>query len=223
MPLAVRWAARVKGGRVVDDFISLTDIAPTFLEAAGLNVPAEMTGRSFMGILLSAKSGRVDPARDRVFTAIERHTLCRPNDVGYPSRTIRTHRWLYIRNYQADRWPAGGPDFESPHQSIYGDIDNGPTKTYMMQHKDDPKVRPLFLLAFGKRPAEELYNVTNDPGQLHNLATDPSFARIKKKLRDQLEQYQRKTKDPRVEGKSPWDHYPYYYGDYWKRAPRPAD
>ncbi|MHC4620585.1 MAG: sulfatase-like hydrolase/transferase, partial [Planctomycetota bacterium] len=51
MPLAVRWGGRVRGGRVVDDFISLTDLAPTFLEAAGLQVPAQMTGRSLVDIL----------------------------------------------------------------------------------------------------------------------------------------------------------------------------
>jgi len=148
--------------------------------------------------------------------------LCRPNDVGYPSRAIRTHRWLYIRNYEPDRWPAGGPDFHSPHQDTYGDIDNGPTKTYMMQHKDDPNVAPLFQLAFGKRPAEELYDVRKDPDQIRNLAANPAFAATKKKLRARLKQYQRDTKDPRVAGKSPWDNYPYYYKDYWKRAARPT-
>ncbi len=223
MPLAVRWAARVKGGRVVDDFISHTDFAPTFLDAAGVEVPKEVTGRSLMNILLSDKSRRVDRKRNQVFTASERHTWCRPNGVGYPSRALRTHRWLYIRNYEPDRWPAGGPEFKSPHQGSYGDIDNSPTKTYMMQHKDDSNVAPLFQLAFGKRPAEELYDVGKDPAQIHNLAAEPAFARVKRKLRNQLERYQRDTEDPRVEGKSPWDHYPYYYKDYWKRAAQPGD
>jgi len=222
MPLAVRWAARVKGERVVDDFISHTDFAPTFLDAAGVEVPKEVTGRSLMNILLSDKSGRVDRKRNQVFTASERHTWCRPNGVGYPSRAIRTHRWLYIHNYEPDRWPAGGPDFQSPHQGSYGDIDNSPTKTYMMQHKDDSNVAPLFRLAFGKRPAEELYDVGKDPAQIHNLAAEPAFAKVKRKLRNQLERYQRDTEDPRVEGKSPWDHYPYYYKDYWKRAGKPG-
>ncbi|MHC4389361.1 MAG: sulfatase/phosphatase domain-containing protein, partial [Planctomycetota bacterium] len=90
MPLAVRWAAKVKGNRVVDDFVSHTDFAPTFLEAAGVEVPKEMTGRSLLDILLSGKSGRVDPERTRVFTALERHAWCRPNGLGYPSRAIRT-------------------------------------------------------------------------------------------------------------------------------------
>jgi len=223
MPLAIRWPAKVKGGRVVDDFVSLSDIAPTFLEAAGVEVPEEMTGRSLIALLLSGKSGTVEPSRDRVFTAIERHAWCRPDGIGYPSRAIRTHRWLYIRNYEPDRWSAGDPDFNSPHQGGYGDIDNGPTKTYMMQHKDNPNVAPRFQLGFGKRPAEELYDVINDPDQIRNLAADSAFAEVKKKLRDQLEQYQRDTKDPRAEGKSPWEHYPYYYKDYWKRAARSAE
>ncbi|MHC4573751.1 MAG: sulfatase family protein [Planctomycetota bacterium] len=222
MPLAIRWGAKAKGGRVVDDSVSLTDIAPTCLEVADLDVPPETTGQSLLGILLSDKSGRAEPAHDRVFTAIERHTWCRPNGVGYPSRAIRTYRWLYIRNYTPDRWPAGDADFDSPHQSIYGDIDNGATKTYMIEHKNDPKVEPLFELCFGKRPAEELYDVTQDPDQVDNLAADPAFAEVKNKLREELEQYQRRTKDPRIEGKSPWDGYPYYYGDFWKRAARPA-
>ncbi|MHC4619444.1 MAG: sulfatase-like hydrolase/transferase [Planctomycetota bacterium] len=222
MPLAIRWGAKAKGGQVVDDFVSLTDMAPTFLEAAGIAVPAEMTGRSLLGVLLSDKSGQVDPNRNRVFTAIERHTWCRPNGVGYPSRAIRTYRWLYIRNYAPDRRPAGDPDFYSAHQTVYGDIDNGATKTHMIEHKNDPKVEPLFELCFGKRPTEELYDVIKDPDQVRNLAAAPAFAKIKRQLQEQLEQYQRDTKDPRAEGKSPWDHYPYYYGDFWKRAAQPA-
>jgi len=210
MPLAIRWPARVKGGRTVDDFVSLTDLAPTFLEAARLQVPAEMTGRSLMNILLSAKSANIDSSRDKVFTAIERHTWCRPQGVGYPCRAIRTHRWLYIRNYEPDRWPAGDPDFKSPHQGSYGDIDNGPTKTYMIQHNSDPEVAPLFQLCFGKRPADELYDLLQDPDQVQNRAADPQLNAVKQELSTQLHQYQRQTNDPRAEGKSPWDHYTYY-------------
>ena len=50
-PLAVRWPAKIKPGQVCDDFINLMDLAPTFLEAAGLKPLAEMTGRSFLGLL----------------------------------------------------------------------------------------------------------------------------------------------------------------------------
>ncbi|MFA5293004.1 MAG: sulfatase [Phycisphaerae bacterium] len=198
MPLAVRWAENVRGGRVVDDFISHTDFAPTFLAAAGLQIPVEMTGRSFMDILLSTKKGRVDSKRDFVCTATERHSMCRPKGEGYPIRAIRDHRWLYIHNYEPDRWPAGDPE-------NFGDCDNGPTKAYMVEHKNVPEVMPLFQKAFAKRPAEELYDTENDPDQLNNLADKPAFAETKKKIRQKLYQYQQKTKDPRAEGKSPWD------------------
>lgn len=212
MPLAVCWPARVKGGRVVDDFIGFTDIAPTFLDVAGLSIPEEMTGRSFKDILLSGKSGRIDKDRDRVFTAMERHTCCRRvnGDIrkGYPSRAIRTHRWLYIRNYAPERWPAGDPDFDSRFAGYYGDIDNGPTKSYMMEHRDDPGVRGVFELGFGKRDAEELYDISRDPYQVRNLAQEAAFAQVKESLARQLEAHQRATGDPRAQGKAPWNEYP---------------
>lgn len=61
-PFAVRWPARVKPGRVLDDFISLTDLAPTFLEAAGLKPRADMTGLSFLGLLTGEnRPGAAEP------------------------------------------------------------------------------------------------------------------------------------------------------------------
>jgi uncharacterized sulfatase len=207
MPLAVRWGAQVKGGLVIDDFVSLTDIAPTFLEAAGIEVPSEMTGRSFMDVLLSDASGRIDDSRDQVFTGIERHARCRQDGPGYPSRAIRTHRWLYIRNYEPQRWPAGDPHPGPSNKREYGDIDDSPTKTFMIGNRRNPNVAPFFHLGFGKRPAEELYDVENDPDQVRNLASNEVFAEIKKKLQNQLEDYSRKTKDPRTDGRTPWDDY----------------
>ncbi|MHC4644345.1 MAG: sulfatase family protein [Planctomycetota bacterium] len=222
MPLAVRWGGQASGGRIVNDFVSLTDLAPTFLEAAGLQVPAEMTGRSLIDILLADKSGRVDRRRDKVFTANERTTWCRPNGAGYPSRAVRTYQWLYIRNYEPERWPAGDPDINAEPEGIYGDINAGPAKTYMIEHRDDPEVAPLFELGFGKRPAEELYDVVKDPWQISNLADDVAFAKVKAGLMFQLERYQRNTKDPRILGKSPWDYYPYYYGRSVRQTVKPG-
>jgi uncharacterized sulfatase len=92
----------------------------------------------------------------------------------------------------------------------------------MIEHRNDLKVQLLFDLCFGKRPAEELYDVINDPDQVNNLAGDEALAQVKNKLRQKLKQYQRRTKDPRSEGKSPWDHYPYYFGDLWKRSVQPG-
>ncbi|MBN2269006.1 MAG: sulfatase, partial [Sedimentisphaerales bacterium] len=217
VPLAVRWPAKVKGGRVVEDFISLSDLAPTFLEAAGLKPTADMTGTSFLDILLSAKSGGGHPARDKVFTGMERHTNRRAGGVGYPMRAVRTHDYLYIRNFKPDRWPAGDPEG-------YGDIDGSPTKTYMMEHRTKPGVEKLFEPAFGKRPGEELYNLRKDPDQLENVAEKPEYAKAKNKLAAELTAQLKATGDPRILGKGDmFDKFPYYgSGNKPKAAPRPA-
>jgi uncharacterized sulfatase len=214
-PMAVRWPARAKGGRVVDDFLSLPDVAPTFLEAAGLLVPADMTARSFLDVLTSGKSGRVDPKRDRVVVGRERHHGgARPGCLGYPMRMLRTHDFLYIRNFIPDRWPAGDPPG-------YADCDGGPTKKFMTEHKDDPKVAPLFELCFGKRPGEELYDCKKDPHQLKNLAADPACADARKRMAADLKKYLTETQDPRLTGGGEkFDEYPYRgpAGDRRKKA-----
>jgi len=126
VPLAVSWPAAVKSGRVVEDFGSLQDLAPTLLETAGLKPAAEMTGRSLLKILTSNKAGRVDRRRDHILTGKERHAWVRKNGLGCSCRAIRTHEFLYIRNFMPDRWPAGDPvDGGEPYYSTraYGDIE----------------------------------------------------------------------------------------------------
>ena len=215
-PLAVRWGAKVKGGRVIDDFISFCDFAPTFLEAAGLPVPPDMTGRSFLDLLTGDKAGRVDMRRDKVFTGRERHHGgARPGCLGYPMRAVRTYEYLYIRNFIPDRWPAGDPE-------EFADTDGGPTKTYMVQHRDDPKVAPLFALAFGKRPAEELYDLKKDPDQMKNVAADAAYADAKKQMAAELEKFLAETKDPRFLGNAKFDEYPYRSGPGKAPPKKPA-
>ena len=209
MPLAIRWPRSIKAGRVIDDLVSHTDFAPTFLEAAGLPVPKAMSGRSLLPLLASSQSDQ-GAGRDRAFTAIERHTWCRPNGALYPSRAIRTREFLYIRNYAPDRWPAGDPDFDAAPQGVYGDIDRCPTKTFMMEPANRKLFPREFEWGFGKRPAEELFEIANDPGQVNNLASDPAYAEVKKQLSAELDEHLAATKDPRAEGSAPWESYPYY-------------
>jgi len=223
VPLAVRWPARVKGGHIVEDFISLSDLAPTFLEATGLKPTPEMTAKSFLNVLTSGESGRVDPKRDHILTGKERHVPCQETGMGgYPMRAIRTHDFLYIRNFKPDRWPAGAPKgyaqpteivVSRPRGTFYGysDVDAAPTKSYMLKYRNDPKVARLFELAFGKRPAEELYDLRKDPAQLNNVAGQTKYAKVKSKLSAALMAELKATKDPRVlGGADAFDKYPYY-------------
>ncbi|NQU21439.1 MAG: sulfatase [Candidatus Nealsonbacteria bacterium] len=218
MPLAIRWPAKAKGGRTVDDFVSFTDFAPTFLEAAGLKPAAEMTGRSLLGLLTGGQSGRVDPARDHVLVGKERHCPGQedPDMGGYPCRAIRTHEYLYIRNFAPDRWPAGTPNHQQATMrgAWYGDCDNSPTKTYMVDNRDkDATHRKLYDAAFGKRPAEELYDLKKDPEQLENVAGESAYAEIRERLSKQLTDQLRATADPRIiGGGEQFDRYPYSGG-----------
>jgi len=202
-PLAVRWPAKAKGGRTLDDFINLTDLAPTFLEAAGLKPAPQMTGRSFLGLL----TGTEQPgARDVVFVERERHANVRKGDVGYPSRAIRTRDFLYIWNLRPERWPAGDPEMWKA-VGAFGDCDNGPTKSEILKNPGSK----FFSLAFGKRPGEELYDLKRDPSQMQNVAADPKYASDKKEMHRRLEKWMTDTKDPRLGGKGDeFETYTYY-------------
>ncbi|HYO84061.1 MAG TPA: sulfatase, partial [Bryobacteraceae bacterium] len=193
MPMAISWPAAVPGGRTVDDFISHTDLAPTFLQAAGAEVPGSITGRSLLPLLQSKSSGQVDRERDRVFSGRERHTQMRAGGVGYPMRAVRTKDFLYIRNYEPDRWPSGDP----PH---FGDIDNGPSKEFTLQHSNSPEHAKHYQLACAKRPAEELYDLRSDAAQQVNVATDQRHAEERGELSKMLHQHLERTRDPRVTG-----------------------
>jgi uncharacterized sulfatase len=197
----------VKGGRTVEDFISLSDLAPTFLEAAGLRPTAAMTARSFLDILQSSRSGRVDPKRGQVFVGKERHTQAQPDGPGgYPMRAIRTRDYLYIRNYRPERYPVGHESGES----AFRDTDPGPTKTFLMEHRADAAVSNFFELGFGKRPAEEIYDLRKDPAELRNLALDPAYSAVKARLSAELERQLKDWRDPRVLGQGDvFDRYPY--------------
>ena len=187
VPLAVFWPRAVPAGRTVDDFISLSDMAPTFLEAAGLEPHRDMTARSPLPILQSSESGRVDSSRDTAFFAMERHDGCRRGGKGYPCRAIRTADYFYIRNFEPTRWPSGSPNAADCARGIpYGEIDSSPTKTFMMENRGDPSVDRLAELAFGTRPGHELYDLREDPGQLRNVATEPALADQAKTLDAQL-------------------------------------
>ncbi len=197
--MAIRWGRQVKPGRVVVDFINVRDFAPTFLEVAGLEIPASMSGRSFADVLKSQKTGQVDPSRNHMVVGKERHDIGRPDDAGYPARGIRTPEYLFVHNYEPDRWPAGNPE------TSYPNCDNGPTKTLITSRFDES-----YRLCFGKRPAEELYDLKNDPDCIKNLANDPALQSLKKQLEFEMEASLRKDQDPRMLGQGAiFESYPY--------------
>jgi N-sulfoglucosamine sulfohydrolase len=226
VPLAIRWGDKVKQpGRTVSDFVSLPDLAPTFLAAADLDVPDVMTGGSLLPIL-HQRHAADQLLRDHAVFGRERHTQAQeaPETGGYPMRAIRTADYLYISNFEPDRWPVGTPDYKRAvlGRAWLGDTDNGPSKSYLWLHRDEPDVKPFYALAFDKRPAEELYDLRTDPDQRHNVADDKSYAATKDQLSSRLIDELKATADPRVVGDGEkFDRYPYYGGaPEWPFEPR---
>jgi arylsulfatase A-like enzyme len=209
VPLAIRWPVKVKAGARSEAFITLTDLAASFLDIAQVPKWPEMTSRSFLDVLTSQNDGK---DRDRVFVERERHANVRLGDLSYPCRGIRTAPFLYLRNLRPDRWPAGDPTL---HFAVgqWGDVDPSMTKQFILDHRDEPAMKPFFELCFAKRPAEELYDLRSDPDQVKNLASDPAMAETKALLASQVDAWMRETADPRVDPAfDAWDKYPYFGG-----------
>jgi N-sulfoglucosamine sulfohydrolase len=209
MPLAMRWPAKLQSpGRTSDALVHLSDLAPTFLEAAGVTPPPGMTALSLMDLILDHPSLE----RQAAWLAMERHDGCRPGGAGYPCRGLRTRDFLYIRNYTPERWPAGDPDAAHCARAIpFGEVDSSPTKSLLIEGATEPALKKFYDLAFAKRPAEELYDLRHDPGQLINVASQPEYADRRQAMAAWLTQYTGDTGDPRALGEyAPWDHYPYF-------------
>jgi uncharacterized sulfatase len=116
-------------------------------------------------------------------------------------------------NFEPDRWPTGGPEFVSSNRTFNGDVDACPTKSFMVEPVNQGKFPGEYELCFGKRPAEELYKIDVDPGQINNLAENPEYHKVKSELRKELMACLEETGDPRVKGEDPWQGYVYHQTD----------
>ena len=218
MPLAIRWGEVISPGRKIDDLISLTDIAPTLMEVLEIkgnmeiDISDKMTGRSFLDILLSDKSGLLEPDRNEIFSGRERHSCSRWQNLSYPIRALRTHDFLYIKNFRPERWPAGAPvKYNDAMELVPGfhDIDDF-QESYIFENRNIDSIKYYFDLAVARRPMEELFDVKNDPFCLNDLSTLPEYQKILIQLRESLEARLRETNDPRAVGN----------GDVWETYKR---
>lgn len=201
----------IPSGRVVDDFVNLSDLAPTFLEAGGVTIPDVMTGRSLWPTLTSETSGLVDAQRTWVVTGRERHVEnARADFTPYPQRAIQTSDYLLIINFRPDRWPLGDPyrldddnepttdELENNTRVTHPDEDAGPTKAWLVKNRNHPQWKAHYDWVYGRRPKYELYDRRRDPHETTNVADDPAYAEIKQRLEQQLMDELRTTGDPRL-------------------------
>lgn len=159
-PLAIMWPIQIKAGRTVTDFVSFIDFAPTFLEAAGIAVPASMTGQSLLPILKSDKSGRIEKQRNYIVTGLEWHGEFDP--ASRSSRSIRDDRYAYLVRYSNvddQGKPLVSEALSKPSKVEFYDLKNDPWQLNNLA--DDPK-----LAKEKERLAEKLRKVgmeTKDP------------------------------------------------------------
>ncbi len=205
VPLIASWPEGiVKPGRRVADLVSLIELAPTFLMLSKIDPVssgmAPITGAGFVDLLQNS------PKHDRRIAILGRErndVWARPgteSGLGYPVRGIRRESWLYLHNFEPDRWPCGNVELGLK------DTDASPTKALI---EDAGEKDSFWQFCFGKRPQEELFELNSDPDCIHNLAADPKHDETITSLRDTLFAELKRQNDPRILGKGDvFDNYP---------------
>ncbi len=196
IPFIASWPEGIASpGRRVPAMLSFIDLAPTFLDLFGVDGTASgmapIIGRSFTDLLRNEPKS----ARDFVIVGRERNDVDArpgsPRGLGYPVRAIREGRFFYVHNFEPDRWPCGNPELGLK------DTDAGPTKALIEASSQSD---PYWQHAFGKRPAEQLFDLTNDPDCVENLAADTDQATRVTAMRDKLMAELKSQNDPRALG-----------------------
>lgn len=219
VPLAIRWPGKIRKD-VMKTPVSLIDLAPTFLAAAGVGPGYQVHGQNLLPFLTPEGAGR--QSRGWALIGREVHVReAREDGLPYPTRALRTRDFLYVINFKPDRWPMGSPkkvgkegaptwdELVSNNRVAYADIDGGPTKAWMVEHRNDAEWQDLIRRAWEKRPEEELYDLRNDPGQTVNVAGHEEYEAIHKELRGRLLSELKACQDPRLDNDA-FDRPPYH-------------
>jgi len=187
VPFAIYWPKQKQKAVDIPDFVSLTVIAPTFLDLANFDFPETMTGQSLKPYLLNQPNLIQNQNRTRAFTGYERHApniRGGDNNLTYPRRAIHTSEFALIKNFLPDRWPSGDePSFVEAY-------------VYLLRESSNVTLEPYFSLATAKRPEFELYDLETDPYQLTNLAYDADYSDILLDLEAELMTELVRTDDP---------------------------
>ncbi len=167
----------LKAGTIRNELVNALDIPATTLAFAGAKLPDHLDGQNLFGENYQPVT-HVVSARDRCDYTIDR------------IRTVRSDKFRYLKNYFLDR-----PLLQAQYR------DNRPPVLDLKRLRDSGKLTPYQMEHwFGKRPAEELYDLAADPHQINNLASDPKFADELKRHRELLETWIKESGD---KGQSP--------------------
>jgi arylsulfatase A-like enzyme len=181
VPLIIRWPTAIprpkhfEPGSVDQRLISAIDLAPTMLTLAGASKPAKMEGRAFLG-------DAAEPPRQYVFGARDR---C--DETVFRFRTVRDHRYRYIRNFTPDRPFLQANQYKENSYPVWNLL-----KELHAAGKLTPEQAALCAPTM---PAEELYDLELDPQETVNLAGVEAYAREQARLKAALEEWIEQTND----------------------------
>jgi arylsulfatase A-like enzyme len=172
-PWLVRWPQQVRAGSICTQLVSSIDIAPTVLTLAGIDIPSRFQGHSFASLLTDPKK----KIREYIYAEDNWHDY---EDLG---RAVRSMQYKYIHNDYPDL-PATPP----------ADVGRSRTFAAMRLLRTQGKLNQNQMACFAKpRPVEELYDVINDPHEMHNLVDDPRYADMLKEHRRALSDWSKCT------------------------------
>jgi hypothetical protein len=205
MPLAIMWPKGIKNpGRTETGYVSFVDLAPTLLQSVGVDWQTSgmepSPGKSLTDIFQNKK--KFD--RSYILLGQERHDVGRPNNQGYPIRSIIKDGFLYMYNFKPELWPAGNPE------TGYLNTDGGPTKSFILNLRRTGTDKNYWNLCFGKHVQEEMYQIIVDKECLVNLANKAEYAQRKVAMKKMLFSQLKLQNDPRVLGNgNVFDNYPF--------------
>ena len=164
-----------RAGQAENELVSLLDLGPTMLALAGVPIPPHMQGRAFLVENRAAPRDYIYAARDRID---ERYDII---------RAVRDERFKYIRNYE-------------PHKSYFPYLNTPEQGPLMLELRRGAAAGDLPLAAAqlfmaAEKPVEELYDVTADPYEIHNLADDPARADVLARMRAAHKAWTSDTRD----------------------------
>jgi N-sulfoglucosamine sulfohydrolase len=182
IPLILRWHGHIRAGGPRSQLVSTIDILPTVLEAADLEVPHDLPGRS----LLSLTEDRETGWREYLFAEYHAHVP----PIYFPQRTVRDERYKLIVNLLQDR--------PNPVAAAYTQNEDPPYPSYVTPSEvntGDERVRRAYA-TWSDAPQVELYDLASDPHEWRNRADDLELAGVKTRLLQAMEDWQTRMEDP---------------------------
>jgi len=188
-PLVVAWPGHVAANKHTPAMVSWVDILPTLLDLTGTPAPAGLDGKSFAGVLL----GKTNQHRDVIYTT---HSGDGPENV-YPIRSVRTDHYKYIRNLH--------PEYQhTNHSDLYRKDGAGAYWNSWMEKAKTDSAAARLVRKYHVRPAEELYDLYQDPQEQVNQAANPKYAAQLKKMRAMEDAWMREQGDAQTVFNKPY-------------------